>query len=92
MLVEIDRGAMSDTSESDVRMILEAVLNVSLDGWPTDSALEDAGLYDSLAQLETIARLEDRFGFTEGTLNVEDVGTIDQIMARLVVLVPGGTS
>ena len=82
---------MSDPREADVRMILEAVLNVSLDGWPTDSALEDAGLYDSLAQLETIARLEDRFGLAEGSLDVQDVGTIDRITAQLVLLVPGGT-
>lgn len=75
-----------------VRTILESVLNVSLAEWPADSSLEDAGLYDSLAQLETISRLEKRFGLTPGNLDVKDIGTIDRILARLVLLTPGGAS
>lgn len=82
---------MSDSPEVVVRTILESVMQVSLAEWPSGDSLDDAGLYDSLAQLVTITRLEKEFGLAEGELDVDDVETVDRILARLAQLVPDGT-
>lgn len=83
---------MSDSPEAVVYAILESVMQVSLTEWPADSSLEEAGLYDSLAQLVTITRLEKQFGLAEGELDVDDVATVERIMARLTRRVPDGMS
>lgn len=74
---------MSESPEAVVRTILESVMQVSLTEWPAGRSLNEAGLYDSLAQLVTITRLEKKFGLAEGELDVDDVETVDRILAQL---------
>jgi acyl carrier protein len=74
---------MSDRRESKVRTILEAVLKIPLKNWPAERPLEEAGFYDSLAQLEVITRLEKAFGLANGVIAAADVRSVALVLARL---------
>jgi hypothetical protein len=78
-----------DRSEPEqvVRDTVGAVLGTSLRDWPADRPLAELpdAIYDSLAQLEVLTRVERALHRTPGAVEPHQLGTLEAILAYVAV-------
>lgn len=74
-----------------VRETVGAVLGTSLDGWPDDHPLAELpdAIYDSLAQLEVLTRVERALRLTPRPVEPHQLATVQAIL-EYVAGSPGG--
>ncbi|ARZ72173.1 hypothetical protein M1P56_14905 [Streptomyces sp. HU2014] len=73
-------------AERVVRDTVGAVLNTSAAEWPRDRPLDELpdAIYDSLAQLEVLTRVERAFRLAPRPVDPDHLMSIDTIMAMVV--------